>query len=271
MKQNPLSTEQIRALLGDHPWADSIQLFDEVGSTNTLAKQLGVQGAPSGTILIADRQTGGRGRLGRSFLSPGDMGIYFSLILRIPCKPQELMHLTCAVGNAMCDAVEAAYGFRPGIKWINDLVVNGKKLGGILAELALNPKTGLVDYAVIGIGINCRQVEENFDESIRSIACSARMVTGEDVDRNLLAAEMIRALEAMSHRLLTHREEILTQYRRRCITLGQYVSILRGDSVFHGTALDIDEEGGLVVRLDDGEIQTVNSGEVSIRGLYGYI
>ena len=271
MNPNPLSAEQIQVFLREHPWSGSIHIFDEVNSTNTLAKQLGAQGAPSGTVLIADRQTGGRGRMGRSFLSPGDMGIYFSLILRIPCRPQELMHLTCAVGNAMCDAVEAACGFRPGIKWINDLVVHRKKLGGILAELSLNPKTGLVEYAVIGIGINCRQLETDFDESIRSIACSARMITGEDTDRNRLAAEMIRALDSMSRTLLSNRKEILSQYRRSCITLGQYVSILRGDSVSHGTALDIDEEGGLLVRLDSGSIQVVNSGEVSIRGLYGYI
>ena len=268
---NPLSLNQIQTYLDDHLWSDSIQVFDEVGSTNTLAKELAAKGAPSGTVLIADRQSGGRGRLGRTFLSPGDVGMYFSVILRPQCRPQELMHLTCAVAVAMCDAVEAAFGFRPGIKWTNDLVVGTRKLGGILTELSLNPKTGLVDHAVVGIGINCRQQETDFDPSIRGMACSARMITGKDADRNRLAAEMIRVLQRMDAELLTDRDQLMTQYRTACITLGREISILRGDEVSHGTALDIDSEGALIVRLDTGEIQTVNSGEVSIRGLYGYI
>lgn len=271
MTSNPLSRNQIRKFLGSHPWNDSIHIFDEVGSTNTLARELAAQGAPEGTVLIADRQSAGRGRLGRSFLSPGDVGVYFSLILRPNCRPQELMHLTCAVAVAMCDAVEAAFGFRPGIKWTNDLVCGTKKLGGILTELSLNPKTALVDCAIIGVGINCRQQEQDFDETIRGMACSAQMVTGQDADRNRLAAEMIRALQQMNRQLLTHRKSMLESYRSNCITLGQPVSILRGDDVSHATALDIDEEGALIVRMEDGDIRTVNSGEVSVRGLYGYI
>lgn len=271
MTSNPLSLKLIQTDLPHHPWTRSIQIFDQVHSTNTLAKELAAAGAPGGTILIADRQTGGRGRLGRSFLSPGDVGIYLSAIIRPDCPPQSLMHLTCAVAVAMCDAVEAAFGFRPGIKWTNDLVVGTKKLGGILTELSLNPRTGLVDWAVLGIGINCRQSEQHFDESIRSMACSARMIVGRDVDRNRLASEMIRALERMEQNLLAGRQAMLGRYRLDCITLGQQISILRGDDVSHGTALDIDPEGALIVRLDSGEIRTINSGEVSIRGLYGYI
>ncbi len=271
MTSNPLSVSAIQAQLGPHPWAGSIHIFDEVASTNTLAKEMAAKGAPAGTVLLADRQTAGRGRLGRSFLSPGDVGIYFSLILRPNCAPQALMHLTCAVAVAMCDAVEAACGFRPGIKWTNDLVAGSKKLSGILTELSLNAKTGLVDYAVVGIGLNCRQREEAFDESIRPIACSARMVSGHDIDRNRIAAEMIRVLHEMDANLLTDRSAMLERYRMDCITLGRQISILRGDDVSHGRALSIDEVGRLVVRLDSGEIQTVSSGEVSIRGLYGYI
>lgn len=271
MTSNPLSLNTIQSILGEHPWAASIRIFDEVGSTNNLAKELASSGAPAGTVLIADRQSAGRGRLGRSFLSPGDVGMYFSVILRPNCRPQELMHLTCAAAVAMCGAVESAFGFRPGIKWTNDLVVGSKKLGGILTELSLNAKTGLVDHAVVGIGINCRQCPDDFDESIRAMACSARMVTGQDADRNRLAAQMILACESMSRALLTGRDEMLERYRADCITVGRQISILRGGEVSHGTALDVDTEGALIVRLNSGEIQTVNSGEVSIRGLYGYI
>ena len=259
----------IRARLGDCPW--NVQVFEEVTSTNTLLKELARQGAPAGTVLVTDRQTAGRGRLGRSFLSPGGVGVYLSALIRPNCAPTALMHLTCAVAVAMCDAVENAFGFRPGIKWTNDLVVNGRKLGGILTELGLDPKTGMVDHAILGIGINCGQIETDFDESIRSMATSVRMVTGQNASRERLIAEMVKALEAMDKALLTSPAAILERYRADCITLGQDVSIVRGDEIRHGRALDIDAEGGLIVRYDSGETGTVTSGEVSVRGLYGYV
>lgn len=261
----------IQAHLADCAWRDKVQLFDLVDSTNTMLKKMGADGAPAGTVLIADRQSGGRGRLGRTFLSPGGVGIYLSALIRPGCRPQELMHLTCAAAVAMCDAVEQACGFRPSIKWTNDLVVGSKKLGGILTELGLDPRTGLVDYAVIGIGINCRQQESDFDASIRDMATSVEMVTGEAIDRSRLAAAMVRALEGMDAALLTQRDAIIARYQADCITLGKYISVVRGDDVRHGTAIGMDREGGLIVRYDDGNVETVTSGEVSIRGLYGYI
>ena len=258
-------------LPGDHPWQNHIHWFDTIDSTNTRAKELAIAGAPEGTVVAAGSQSAGRGRLGRSFQSPEHAGVYMSVILRPNCPPAQLMHLTCAVAVAMCDAVEAAYGFRPGIKWTNDLVYEGKKLGGILTELCLNPKNGLVDAAIVGVGINCRQERSDFDPSIRDMACSARMILGKDVDRNRLIGEMIRAMACCDRDLLTGQEEMLRRYRRDCVTLGKEISIVRGEEVRHGVALDLDSDGGLIVRLDSGEIQTVSSGEVSIRGLYGYI
>lgn len=264
-----LNVKTIRSHLGECPWR--VYLFGEVDSTNTMLKKMGRVGTPAGTVVVADRQNGGRGRLGRTFLSPGGVGVYLSALIRPDCAPTELMHLTCAVAVAMCDAVEAAFGFRPTIKWTNDLVVGKRKLGGILTELGLDPKTGRVDHAVLGIGINCNQLEEDFDESIRNIATSLRMVTGHEADRNLLIAEMVKALEAMDRVLLCSPDDLLARYRRDCMTLGQQVSIVRGDEIRHAHALDIDSEGGLIVRYDSGETDTITSGEVSVRGLYGYI
>jgi len=209
--------------------------------------------------------------MGRSFHSPGGMGIYFSILLRPQCSPSELMHLTCATAVAMCDAVQAAAGFRPGIKWTNDLVYQKRKLGGILTELGLGAK-GTVDYAIIGIGINCCQQEEDFAPEIRGIAASLAMVTGRTIDRAKVAAAMMDALFRMDQILLPQKADLLNRYRRNCITIGQEISLLRvGEAVRHGRAVDMDDAGALIVEFSDGSVETVNSGEVSVRGMYGYL
>lgn len=252
------------------PWQDSLIWFESIDSTNTRARLLAAEGAPHGTVLIADHQTGGRGRRGRSFHSPAGSGIYMSVILRPDCAPTQLMHLTCAAAVAMCDAVEKSVGIRPGIKWTNDLVFGCRKIAGILTELGLNA-SGRVDYAVIGIGINCCQAEADFPEEIRGIAGSLASVTGKEIDRANVAAAMMDALWKMDACLLTGKNEMIQAYRRDCITLGREISLVRGDEVRHGTALDIDDEGGLLVRFVDGHNEIVTSGEVSVRGMYGYL
>ena len=253
------------------PWQDSLLYFDSIESTNTLAKQLAADGAAHGTVLIADHQTGGRGRMGRSFHSPAGSGIYMSVILRPDCAPQELMHLTCAAAVAMCDAVERSCGIRPGIKWTNDLVVGKQKIAGILTELGLGTG-GKVNYAIIGIGINCCQDVSDFPEEIQSVAGSLHSVTGKSIDRASVASAMIDALYRMDQLLLTEKAYLMDAYRRDCMTLGQSVSVVKADgSVRHGTALDIDEDGGLLIRFTDGSEGTVTSGEVSVRGMYGYV
>ena len=119
------------------PWRDTLHWYSRTDSTNTQAKKLAKQGAPQGTVLVAGNQSAGRGRMGRSFQSPDGQGVYLSVILRPNCAPAELMHLTCAVGVAMINAVETVCSIRPQLKWINDLVIGSKKLGGILTELSL--------------------------------------------------------------------------------------------------------------------------------------
>ena len=264
--------ERILSLVSpDYPWKEHFHWLEETNSTNDQLKTMARQGAPHGTVLIADRQSGGHGRMGRSFHSPGGVGIYFSILLRPQCSPGSLMHLTCATAVAMCDAVEASVGFRPGIKWTNDLVYQKRKLGGILTELGLSSK-GTVDYAIIGIGINCCQTSTDFPEEIRGIAASLSMVTERAVDRASVAAAMMEALYRMDTRLLTEKQAILNCYRKDCITIGQAVSLLRADAaVRHGMAVDMDDEGALIVEFDDGRREAVNSGEVSVRGMYGYL
>ena len=260
----------IKNLRESCPWQDSLLWFDSIDSTNTRARELARQGAPHGTVLIADHQTGGRGRRGRSFHSPAGSGIYMSVILRPHCTPQQIMHLTCAAAVSMCDAVASAVGFRPGIKWTNDLVCGKRKIAGVLTELGFDNR-GNVDFAVIGIGINCCQQEADFPENIRSIAGSLTSISGQTIDRAVVAAAMMDALYRMDMELLTGKAHILNRYRKDCITLGKEISLVRGEEIRHGTALDIDDAGALIVRFPDGTAEAVNSGEVSVRGMYGYV
>jgi len=253
------------------PWRDTLYWYDTIDSTNSQAKRMAQQGAPHGTVLIAGHQTGGRGRMGRVFQSPENMGVYLSVILRPDCFPDQLMHLTCAVGTTMCEAVEQAAGIQCGIKWINDLVWNKQKLGGILTELSIDPKTGHTAYAVIGIGINCLQSPGDFPPEIRQIATSLSSAAGRQITPDTLAAAMVTSLWKMDAALFAEKAQIMERYRSRCITLNQSVLVHRGDTVKAGLALDIDSDGALVVRFSDGQIKAISSGEVSVRGLYSYI
>ena len=264
-----MKAEILSVLSPAYPWKAHLHWFDSIGSTNDEAKRMALAGAPHGTVLVAGHQTGGHGRLGRSFHSPADVGVYLTLILRPDCTPDQLMHLTCATAVAMCDAVENATGLRPGIKWTNDLVCGHRKLGGILTALGLTTK-GRVDFAIIGIGINCCQSQADFPEEIRDMAGSLAMVTGRPIDRAAVAAAMMEALHRMDTTLLTGADVMLEAYRRDCITLGQDVVLVRGDEKRYGHALSIDSAGALIVRFADGTLEAVNSGEVSVRGMYGY-
>lgn len=266
-----MKQEILTLLPPGHPWGQKLILLDTVDSTNSYAKQLARQGAEEGTAVIARSQTGGRGRLGRSFSSPEGLGLYLSLILRPRCKPEALMHLTCASGVAAADAVEQAAALRPGIKWTNDLVCGKKKLGGILTELSVAPDTGLVDFAVIGIGINCLQGPQDFPEALQPIACSILTETGRPCSPARLAAFLLDCLYRMNARLLTEQESLMAAFCENCVTLGQEISLLRGVELRHGRALCVDAQGGLVVQFSDGHRETVTSGEVSIRGMYGYV
>lgn len=191
-----------------------------------------------------------------------------SIILRPDCLPEELMHLTCATGVYASLAIESATGKTPRIKWANDLVLDDRKVGGILTEISVAPASRKIEWAVIGIGINCCQKETDFPEEIRNIACSLEMP---QQDRAPLVAQLIRSLHAMRQELFEKKESIMEDFCRRCITLGQRISIVRGDHVQHGKAVTVDHSGALLVKLDDEQETWVSSGEVSIRGMYGYV
>ncbi|MBR2937587.1 MAG: biotin--[Oscillospiraceae bacterium] len=251
------------------PWRDTVYWYDTIDSTNTRAKELAKAGAPHGTVIIAGNQTEGRGRLGRSFSSPDGMGVYLSVILRPGCTPDKLMHLTCAAGVAAMAAVEAISGVCPDIKWANDLVLGSKKLGGILTELGFAGNR--VDYAIVGIGINCCQRAEDFPEELQDIATSLLMHTGKKISPAILAAALTEQLFHMDWTLFSEKEQLMETYRRHCITLGKEIVVIQNDQKYAATAFDIDKDGGLMVRFADGFEKVINFGEVSVRGLCGYL
>lgn len=256
-----------RLLSPECPWRDTLYWYDSIDSTNNKAKELAKAGAAHGTVLVAASQTGGRGRMGRSFLSPIG-GVYLSVILRPDCTPDKLMHLTCATAVAGCKAVSIACGIFPGIKWTNDLVYQKKKLGGILTELSLC-SSGTVDYAIIGIGINCKKPEKLPVELQDTVTSLQEISAGCSTEK--LTAKLIEALWEMDKTLFTGKAEMIYAYRSHCITLGQEIKLVRGELVEYGLALDVDTDGGLLVRFRDGSERTVASGEVSVRGMYGYL
>ena len=273
LKSSPerLSAVRIREALGVHPWQDRITVVESVDSTNSMAKREALAGARHGSVYLADEQTGGRGRLGRSFLSARGKGLYLSVLLRPDCAPTQVGHVTAMAAVAACNAVETCCGIRPGIKWTNDLILGEKKMTGILSEMSVEWESGTLEYVVVGIGINCSQRGEDFPEELRNRATSIEMETGRKVDRCSLAAELIRELERLSKELIAGKAVWIARYAEDCITLGREVRIIRGDQIRTGVATAIDENGALVVRYDSGETGVVFTGEVSVRGTDGYL
>ena len=245
--------------------------LDTIDSTNTECKRRAVAGAPEGLVVTAEEQTGGRGRRGRSFQSPRGGGLYLSALLRPRLEPAEVTDLTAWVAVAVCDGIQAACGIRPRIKWTNDLVLNGKKLAGILTELGLESETNSLDYLVPGVGINVNQQPEDFDPELRSMATSLAMELGRPVRRAELAAQVIRALDRMYAGFPDNKQEYLDKYRADCLTPGNQVQLITPSSRQEARAIAVDDDFRLVVELPDGTRKALSAGEVSVRGMYGYV
>ena len=265
-----LSEGTIRPWLRARTLGGSLICLDQVDSTNNLLKRMALEGAAEGTVAVADQQTAGRGRLGRSFQSPPDTGIYLSFLLRPQTSPEQAVNLTACAAVAMCDAVEAACGLRPQIKWTNDILLARRKICGILTEMSVEGETGALQYIVLGIGVNVNQALDDFPEELRDLAGSVAMAAGHPIDRGRLAAEIINAVDAMYAGWKAGIRNA-AQYRADCATLGCQVRLIRGGLERTAFAEDVDDQFGLVVRYEDGTRETVISGEVSVRGLEGYV
>jgi BirA family biotin operon repressor/biotin-[acetyl-CoA-carboxylase] ligase len=240
----------------------NIAAVSSVTSTNRLVKDKAVQGENEGYVLISGHQTEGRGRLGRSFYSPSDSGVYMSILLKPSINPQDATLITTAAAVSVCEALCKMGVTDTGIKWVNDIFIGDRKVCGILTEAGFDIENNLLSYAVLGVGLNMYAPEGGFPEDIKDIAGAVFSEKREDA-RNKFVSAFLTAffryyedIESRSH---------ISSYRDKCFVLGKEINIIKGDTVTRARALDVDDNCGLVVELSDGEKAVVSSGEISIR------
>lgn len=264
--------EQLKALIKGEIGRELVHL-ESVDSTNRVAMELGDKGASHGTVLIAESQTSGRGRLGRRWISPPGVNIYMSVVLRPVLKPEDTTLLTIMAANACAIAIRATTGTNIEIKWPNDLMVGDKKLGGILTEI--KSFSGNITFAVIGIGINVSTELKDFPPDVRTIATSIREVASRRVRdeaascpallRSSLIAGILNEMDNWYGILVSSgRKPLLDEWRRLTSTLRRSVKVTVGEDVFTGTAEDIDESGMLILRLPSGTLKRISAGDVTV-------
>ena len=260
------SPEEIGAGLETEMLGRNAFCYETVDSTNEEAKRQALAGAPGGSLFIAEQQTGGKGRLGRNWVSPAGTGMWFSILLRPGVLPLRIAATTLLAGVAVCGAIREITGCEAMIKWPNDIVAGTRKICGILTEMSAEMER--VEFVVIGIGINANTTA--FPEALQSKATSIRLETGKPVRRVALLQEILRRLEKLlKENAVALTPAFLESYRSMCASLGRLVGFQRDGRRMTGTAADISPEGELIVRLSDGSLETVFSGEVNIQGFYG--
>lgn len=243
--------------------------YHQIDSTNKEAKKLAASGEKEGTIVISEEQLAGRGRLGRTWISPAGTGIWMSVILRPSIAPTDASKITLLAGLAVCEGIKEATGLPVQIKWPNDLVLHNKKICGILTEMSAEMEK--INYIILGIGINVNT--DSFPEDLKNTATSLKIEGEKEYDRKEIVKAILMYLEQYYELYMKNQdmEDLLEKYKNHCLTLGKEVKIIHRNEEFIGKAVDLSKEGELIVEKQDGQVITVFSGEVSVRGLYGYI
>ncbi|MFA9422374.1 MAG: biotin--[acetyl-CoA-carboxylase] ligase [Sedimentibacter sp.] len=260
-----ISSEGINIFLNDKYKNIPITIYKSIDSTNTQAKVQIMNNAVHGTVIISEEQTKGRGRFGRDFFSPSQSGIYMSIILKPNLNVTDSVLITTAAAVAVSNAIEKFTEKTPQIKWVNDIYINNKKVCGILSEAVLDFESGAVGSIIVGIGLNVKTKEEEFPKELQDIAGSIFYGDEKFCLRNQLAAEIINQVLSLSEDLAN--KKFLEVYKERSMILGEYIIYYKNNEWFEGYALDIDEYGGLVIINKDGQKETLQSGEVSIKKL----
>lgn len=263
-----LSKSEIESVIEDGSIVKDIIYFDETDSTNTRAKLLGEEGAVSGTLVVADCQNMGKGRRGRSFSSPAGQSIYMTLLLRPDTSPSKASMITILSAMAVRTALSEVCGIEGLIKWPNDIVADGRKLCGILTEMSA--ELTKINYVVVGIGINVNN--EKMPEDIEKIAVSARMLTGKKQKRSLIIGSVCKWFSIYYNKFIETSDLSLLkdEYNRYLIHMNKEVEIIRDNEKYRAKSLGLADDGELLIEKD-GKPETVMSGEVSVRGVYGYV
>lgn len=269
-----LSAEGIHSLLEPPCSHVRIEVLDETESTNTLARQRARNGAPDGYAVIANAQTKGKGRRGKSFFSPPNTGLYLSLVLRpASMSIMQATKITTMAAVAACQAIEAVGNAEARIKWVNDVFVNGRKACGILTEASCDMESGCVDYAVLGVGINVYEPANGTPDNLATIMGHVLDERQPDGKNRLAAAflnsfmriyQSARAFEG-SGASESPSTDYASEYRARCFVIGQPVALLLPDGEKQAFALDVDDDCRLIVRHEDGTLEALNSGEISVK------
>lgn len=271
-----LNAFEIAYRLGTAIIGHNVLYFDILDSTNNYAKKLATEGCEDGTVVIAGSQVAGRGRIGRDWYSSQDKGIYLSVVLKPAMPPEKIQLLTLAASVAVVDAVKNVCGVEAGIKWPNDVILDGKKVCGILTEM--NCEADLVNFAIIGIGINFSQASGDFPDGLEDKAVSlmaylqGKGAQGKIPDRLDLIRSVLTELDKVYSQLTENGGgKVVDMWKQRSLTIGREVRIHHSEGQFTGTALDITADGRLVIACGDGATREVSSGEISVRGILGYI
>lgn len=258
-----LSPQGIRRFLKPEYRDLDLTVLPTAPSTNALVREKANQGRPEGCVIVACEQTDGRGRYGRQFFSPVDSGVYLSLLLRPTAySPQQATCLTAAAAAAMCQAIEAVTGQQPGIKWVNDIFLHGKKVCGILTEAAVGLETGTLNYMVLGAGVNLYPPVKGFPEEIQPIAGSVLERSCPEA-KNRLVGEFLNRFWYF----YTHPEcrAYLEDYRACSLAIGQNVTVLSAGKAVSAYAYGIDDDFRLLVRYDSGKTEALSYGEIRIQ------
>lgn len=238
-----------------------LNIFDEVTSTNDVLREMAISGAPDKTVVLASSQTKGRGRLGRSFFSPNGSGIYMSLLLRPQIDIADIPLITPLTAVVVCEAIEQIFSVSPQIKWVNDLLLNGKKICGILTE-GVFTSDGKIDYIIVGIGINLNPPKDGFPSDIENIAGAVTCDYNEDKKEKLIE----KILQIFNERIAKFStKDFVSIYRKKSAVIGKDVTVILGESKTSAKVLDISDNCELVVRYENGKTEELSSGEISVR------
>lgn len=261
--ESDVITEQgIRLILKESIKEIPIYHYQQVDSTNSVAKKLALEGSVHGTVVIAEYQSGGMGRRGRSFYSPSGSGVYLSLILRPQLDAHSALKVTSAAAVATCRAIEESYNLSTKIKWVNDIFLNNRKVGGILTEGASGFENGKIESIVVGIGVNITDSPKGFPSELSNIATSLFGKKKPPASRNHYIAALINTLFFLIADL--DNPSIMREYKERSFVIGKEVMVIQGEITYKAVVKDITDEGALVVESEAKGIHTLQSGEISL-------